>query len=298
MKKFYGKTLWLAIIIAFTAGIAVAKDVDWATLNPAFQGATYVKDSSVCFGCHGDYEKPYSQTAHAKSFKFGTAPVNGDCESCHGPRSKHIENPTGELALTPAQQVTACMQCHEGSKRMSWKSSLHASAGVACTSCHTVMQKKSDKALLSAPREDDLCYKCHTNVRSSMNKSSHHPVREGKVECSGCHNPHGSVTPGMLKGGSVNETCYSCHQEKRGPFVWVHPPVMENCQTCHDPHGSNNRKLQNAKEAFLCLSCHTYGGHVNLPRYNRVSSPYGEGCVNCHMAIHGSNSPSGAKLTR
>ena len=45
-------------------------------------------------------------------------------------------------------------------------------------------------------------------------------------------------------------------------------------------------------------TCHSYGGHINLPRYNRVSNPYGSGCVNCHITTHGSNHPSGAKFTR
>jgi DmsE family decaheme c-type cytochrome len=288
----------LLATFALGATAASAKEVDWATLNPAFQGATYVKDSGVCYGCHEEAKEAFNHTAHAKVFQFSKAPAAGECESCHGPRSSHVENPGKELALTPAQQDAVCLQCHKGSNRMYWESSLHASGGAACTSCHTVMQKKSDKALLSAGREEAVCYTCHTNVRGEMNKSSHHPVREGKVSCSDCHNPHGTATAGMLKGASVNDTCFNCHQEKRGPFVWVHPPVIEDCLTCHDSHGSNNRKLLTGKDSFLCLQCHTYGGHINLPRYNRTSNPYGEGCVNCHIAVHGSNSPSGAKLTR
>jgi predicted CXXCH cytochrome family protein len=74
--------------------------------------------------------------------------------------------------------------------------------------------------------------------------------------------------------------------------------VRESCATCHEAHGSSNRNLLNRKDSFLCLQCHSYGGHINLPRYNRTSNPYGSGCTNCHMAIHGSNHPSGAKLTR
>jgi DmsE family decaheme c-type cytochrome len=160
------------------------------------------------------------------------------------------------------------------------------------------MRKRSDKGLLSAGSEQAVCYTCHANVRAEAQKASHHPIREGKIRCSDCHNPHGSANRGMLAGGSVNQTCYSCHQEKRGPFLWEHAPVRESCLTCHTPHGSNNRDLLNLKGPAQCISCHQYGGHINQFRYNRVSTPYGKGCVNCHVTVHGSNHPSGAKFNR
>ena len=117
------------------------------------------------------------------------------------------------------------------------------------------------------------------------------------MDCASCHNVHGS-TPGLLVKNTLNETCVSCHTEKRGPFLWEHAPVRESCANCHAAHGSNHRNLLTSKDSFLCLSCHSYGGHINLPRYNRVSNPYGMGCVNCHITTHGSNHPSGAKQTR
>jgi DmsE family decaheme c-type cytochrome len=133
-------------------------------------------------------------------------------------------------------------------------------------------------------------------VRVEGNKMSHHPVREGRMDCASCHNPHGS-TPGLLVKSTLNDTCYTCHAEKRGPFIWEHEPTRESCANCHTPHGSNQRSLLTSKDPFLCLSCHSYGGHVNLPRYNRVGSSYG-GCTSCHITTHGSNHPSGAKFTR
>lgn len=290
--------LLLLLASAVAPAAASAKDVDWPALHPGFRDATFVRDASVCYGCHEAVQAPFGHTAHARAFAAGRMAGEGSCESCHGPRSRHVENPSRELALTDAQYTVACTQCHDGNGQAHWRSSGHASAGLGCTSCHAVMHRKSPRSLLAEEREEAVCYRCHADVRGAMSKSSHHPVREGRMSCSGCHDPHGSVTAGMLKGVSVNETCFSCHQEKRGPYVWVHPPVLESCLVCHEPHGSNHRKLQNGKDAFVCLSCHTYGGHVNLPRYNRTSNSYGEGCVNCHMAVHGSNSPSGAKLTR
>ena len=48
-------------------------------------------------------------------------------------------------------------------------------------------------------------------------RSSHMPLREGKMTCTSCHSPHGTVTPALLKEPSLNDTCYRCHAEKRGP---------------------------------------------------------------------------------
>jgi DmsE family decaheme c-type cytochrome len=289
---------FMTFALLLSSGTALAKEVDWAALNPAFEGATYVKDANLCWGCHGEAQDAFDHTAHARAFQYGKAPAAGECESCHGPRSRHIENPGRELALTSAQQGVACLQCHQGGDRIYWQNGAHKTAGVNCSDCHTVMKKKSDKALLATHQEESVCYSCHAEVRGQMQKVYHHPVREGKMNCSDCHNVHGSVSRGLLKGATINETCFNCHQEKRGPFVWEHAPVRENCANCHDVHGSNQRDLLNSKGSFLCLQCHSYGGHINLPRYNRTSNPYGQGCVNCHMSQHGSNSPSGAKFTR
>lgn len=278
---------------------APKKTVDWVKLNPAFTGATFVNDAEKCRSCHEDAMKTYAGTAHATAIRPGAADGAGECESCHGPRSKHIESPTGELKIDAKAkaQSAVCLQCHEGGTRYAWKAGPHQSNDVNCTSCHTVMAKKSERALLATVTASETCYTCHAEVRTDMNKTSHHPVREGRIDCAGCHNVHGATTD-LMKKNTVNETCYTCHAEKRGPFVWEHAPVRETCANCHFAHGSNERNLLMTKDPFLCLTCHSYGGHINLPRYNRVSNPYGSGCSNCHTSVHGSNHPSGAKLTR
>lgn len=274
--------------------------LDWASVNPAFAKATFVKDKAACASCHEDTMKSYAHTAHGRTFLNGgrgTLQLQ-DCEACHGPRSLHVADPDDKLKMTPKQYTAACLQCHQGGQRMHWQSSAHQRADLDCTSCHTVMAKKSDRGLLAKNTEAATCYTCHTSVRGEMQRTSHHPVREGKMSCSSCHNTHGSTGKGLMKAATVNDTCYTCHQEKRGPFLWEHAPVRENCSNCHVPHGSNNPTLLETKGSFGCLQCHTYGGHINLPRYNRTSNPYGQGCVNCHTTQHGSNSPSGAKFTR
>ena len=284
-------------LLFFSGGAAKAESMDWAELDSAFQRSDYVKDASVCWVCH-EAQEAFDHTTHAREFQHGKAPADGECESCHGPRSEHVDNPGREMELTPAQWNAVCMQCHQDGDHLYWKSGAHKTSGVGCTDCHFVMEERSDKALLAADEEETVCFSCHADVRAQMQKVYHHPVREGKMTCSDCHNVHGSVGKNLLKGATVNEVCFNCHQEKRGPFVWQHAPVLENCANCHNVHGSNHRDLLNAKGSFLCLQCHSYGGHINLPRYNRTSNPYGQGCINCHMTQHGSNSPSGGKFTR
>jgi predicted CXXCH cytochrome family protein len=51
----------------------------------------------------------------------------------------------------------------------------------------------------------DTCYTCHKSQRAKAMRTSHHPVREGKMDCSSCHNPHEGNIPNMLKADSVNE---------------------------------------------------------------------------------------------
>lgn len=318
------KRLWklpylIAIALLFYLGVAEAKEVDWGALNPALKDATFVADRGECESCHEDYVKAFDKTNIARSFRFNPPKQGNVCEVCHGPSSKHLKEAeqlqktpggiativsyTPKSPLTPQQRSKACLQCHEGTRRMEgglrmeWHSGLHNASDVTCNSCHYVMERRSDKSLFIYEDAKTACYKCHPDRKSHNLKASHMPIKEGKIDCNNCHNPHSS-SPKMLKASSTNEMCYSCHAEKRGPFLWEHAVVRENCVNCHDPHGSNNPGLLNAKGPFLCTRCHQYGGHVNLPRYNRSSQPYGQGCINCHTRIHGSNHPSGAKLTR
>lgn len=282
-------------------GGSTAGTIDWPALDPSFSGATYVNDTAVCAACHQDYITAYERTRHARAFRFGETPAAGDCESCHGPRSNHVENPSVGRPYDewPADRQSAvCMQCHAGGGQLGWKGGAHKAADVSCSSCHLVMERQSDRGLLIREDTTQACYSCHADVRAAMNKTSHHPVREGRMDCASCHDVHGASTPALLRGNTVNETCYACHADKRGPFLWEHPPVRENCLNCHESHGSNHRNMLVSKDPFLCLQCHSYGGHINLPRYNRVSSSYGSGCVNCHTTTHGSNHPSGAKQVR
>jgi DmsE family decaheme c-type cytochrome len=120
---------------------------------------------------------------------------------------------------------------------------------------------------------------------------------EGLMACSSCHNVHNG-TPKQLVRDTVNETCFTCHMEKRGPFVNNHPPVQDNCAICHEPHGTTITSLLRQRPPFLCQECHSHSSHPSqagaqpIGRTTSTSAlgSVARGCLNCHINIHGSNS--------
>jgi DmsE family decaheme c-type cytochrome len=200
---------------------------------------------------------------------------------------------------TAEENNAVCLTCHQKGERTNWHGSTHDERGLQCSNCHTVMKNVSRKAQLKTEFQPDTCFQCHKNKRAEMFRTSHIPVREGKVVCTNCHNPHGSYSEALLKTATVNEVCWQCHAEKRGPFLWEHPPVAESCLNCHDPHGSNNDFLLKISRPRLCQQCHSGGQHNSNPR-NPLNTLYAQGreCQNCHSNHHGSNNPAGPRFMR
>ncbi len=271
-----------------------------------------------CLNCHDDPKVTgVLHTAHSVKGDERTKAGSEGCQSCHGESQAHMTKPAeGQLRAAPevvfsgahaspvAQRTQACLGCHEGSARTHWQGSQHASADVTCANCHSshVVQDP----VLTATTQAPVCFTCHAEQRAAVLKPSHHPVTEGQMSCSDCHNPHGSVGPHLLVGNTVNETCYGCHDEKRGPMLWEHPPVQEDCSLCHTPHGSVQASLLKQRTPYLCQNCHESSLHNSQP-LSGASLPSGSspsrmavlrGCLNCHSQVHGSNHPSGIRFER
>jgi DmsE family decaheme c-type cytochrome len=201
-----------------------------------------------------------------------------------------------DLGRTAEENNAICLGCHQRGERTYWHGSVHETRGLACTECHTIMKTVSAEHQLKTAFEPNTCFHCHKDRRAQMFRSSHMPIREGKVVCSDCHNPHGTATEALLKEDSINDTCYKCHADKRGPFLFEHEPVRENCLSCHDPHGSINQSSLKTSLPRLCYNCHAIG-HPPQSGPNSVFT-MGRACLNCHTNIHGSNSPAGAVFQR
>lgn len=326
-----GLAAWLVALVSVRANMSPSRVVAATTVenstvaqNPP-QAAPQAGGWSVsdCQTCHDKAvgpDSPYQHSSHAKK--------DQSCANCHSGVAEHAKAmmagqtgaPTPTLKKLAANDLNKiCLNCHEKNNQANYTMSMHSRRNVACTSCHSIHSYQSPKAQLKTEQATDTCYTCHPAMRAKMQRTSHHPVREGKMTCASCHNPHDGSKPKMLKADSVNELCYKCHTEKRGPFLYEHAPVRTDCANCHEPHGSNQDRLLVAKAPFLCQRCH-FSGHgitgdknntlygvpvaaanpagVTVTQTTRSSRQMERACVNCHFALHGSNSPSGWAFVR
>ncbi len=262
----------------------------------------------TCKGCHEDKYDSYAKSIHSKK-AISSSPANREgCESCHGGGSAHVEKGGGRGTgifsfaknLPAKERAAKCLACHEETKTLAfWNQGKHQAEDVACDNCHSI--HSGGNKFLKAGRSE-VCYQCHKDIQAMTNKQSRHPIKEDKVACVDCHNPHGELADKMLKADSVNELCYKCHAEKRGPYMNEHPPVEENCLNCHNPHGSNHDRLLTQRVPVLCEQCHDTGGAMGGQPFTHFSTNapgnalpqhymVGRACLNCHQNIHGSNGP-------
>lgn len=298
----------------------------WLLLFPTVVSASEMRMQSdaytprgadTCLQCHDeDYDYPvlnifYSKHGNRRDKRSPMARLQ--CESCHGPGAAHAAEPyVGEKrgpiisfgrqsSVSRDEQNNMCLACHRDGRRMHWESGAHNKQDMLCVDCHTLHTRQDP--MLTPDKQADTCFTCHQQQRAQFERPSAHPVRQGKMRCGQCHNPHGTLANALLLGNTKNATCYRCHAEKRGPFLWAHAPVQEDCGLCHEHHGSSHTPLLKKRGPLLCQQCHSQAGHpsnIYGPAALAGNSPIllAKNCMNCHFQVHGSNHPSGVKLMR
>jgi len=257
--------------------------------------------AEVCKTCHDDIYNAWEKSPHWKTtLDTKGGPSHQGCESCHGPGSAHVAG-GGDVTKIfvfkdhSTKDIDArCLTCHAGgTEHMNANNSVHSKNDVSCVSCHSPHHAETKEFLL-VKAQPQLCYSCHLAKRAEFDMPFHHRVNEGLIQCTDCHNPHGTVRPHQVRTSSTQDAvCFTCHTDKQGPFVFEHQPVkVDGCQSCHLVHGGPNPhmlKLSNIN--LLCLQCHTtssFSGAPGAPSFHNQASLF-QSCVLCHSAIHGSN---------
>jgi hypothetical protein len=89
----------------------------------------------VCTGCHQEVAELLHKSAHASI----------GCETCHGPRAAHTEDPSFTKGALP-DTGKICAQCHESdaARPSSFRqvNTKEHSGGSACNTCHTAHKPK------------------------------------------------------------------------------------------------------------------------------------------------------------
>ena len=275
-----GALVVVALVALACAGVWRASAPEGRHRVAPIEGAGKALGAAACLECHESFGQHHVQSA-----------AHEDCESCHGPGELHVHDVLAPSIRFPSNDD--CLACHAAASRTlaDWHGSDHAEAQLICSDCHATHDR--EPKLLRAPTDLDTtllrhaspstkaCASCHPAVVAELGLPSHHPVKEGMLDCIDCHDAHGASEARL---GLPTQACAGCHQEVMGPWVFEHAPVNEDCGTCHVPHGAVADGLLEVSEPAACISCHTLAesGAVHQPW--AFTTP----CTDCHGAVHGS----------
>lgn len=290
-----GAALALGAVLALAACVSLR----WEPIGPRrtapVEGAEPV-GAEECLVCHGEIR------GHRE-----IASYHADCESCHGSGSLHAASEAWDEIRFPANED--CLGCHLPGRdtHLQWGTGEHSRAGLFCSDCHDPHDPAREHVRPATRRDfpqmdakSALCVDCHEDVAAHLRLPSHHPVPEGALACLSCHDPH---EDSRLVSGERTQRCAGCHQDVMGPWVFEHPPAVEDCTLCHDPHGAVAGNLLETVQPVICLSCHTlnethHPGASIRRDFPAPGSPEAIGeaealsilrrCTDCHGAVHGS----------
>jgi hypothetical protein len=236
----------------FTASLTVTDD-ESAVSTPADVKIT-VAATTTCTSCHTDTRTGYANTAHAS--------VGTGCQSCHGPGSVHVADPSNNK-LSFSNWPGVCGQCHLEFAELQKANHTdplpfgyyEPSSGriTSCYKCHYT------QGYIGAVEQTAKPF--HKFSYFPLTPSSVVPKDTPNVSCSVCHDPHDADTgnPYGLRTGSAGTACDTCHYEK-----W------------------QNAILEGLAGTFE--NAYHYPGEDYTP-YLGASNPHrtAEKCVLCHM---------------
>jgi len=245
--------------------------------KPAKPGAA-VKDVLMPSAWAAKAEPDKAKAAPAESAKPVAEYVGTEtCAACHAKQHQEfLESTHSRISIPGEVKAQGCEMCHG-------PGSLHAEAGGG----------RGVGGIINPRKDPSTCFACHLDKKAEFRLPYHHPLIEGKMSCTDCHNAHApDVRPWSATSlQDINEACFRCHKEQRGPFVWEHEALREGCTTCHKVHGSIHEKMLLVRDNNLCLRCHT---QTNFPTIGGSGHggrlPSGT-CFSagCHVTVHGSN---------
>jgi len=305
---------WLAagVAIGILVMTALLTVPEWVAADSPQTGSAPGNES--CLMCHSQLAAgSSSHRAHGLGPDPRGSQATVGCISCHGPSAEHAAGPRNPPTITFPKGTgtegaddgtggdSACLSCHSDGTTSHWAFGEHSAAGVGCASCHSI--HTASDPVQERGGQFQVCTSCHQREKMEQMTFSRHPLKEGQVQCSDCHAPHGGSALNDLTAATLNDTCDQCHVDKRGPFLFEHEPVQDDCGHCHLPHASVNDHLLKARQPMLCQQCHIASRHPgtvydSARLMQRDINIIGQSCTNCHSQVHGGNQPANSTFRR
>lgn len=211
-------------------------------LAPGFEGGLNSRWSRIisteCMNCHNMYS---GQNGLSEN-RFINVQKGIECERCHGPGSKHVEEKLKGIVVDTAKQIDytivnpkklpielqteLCQRCHmqgitvlnEGKTYYDFRPGMYLNEVM---NVFMPRYQNNDARFIMASHADRMKQsRCYTS---------------GKMTCITCHNPHISVK--QTPESTFNSACIHCHQgsgtckEKKE----IRMQKNDNCYTCHMP---------------------------------------------------------------
>jgi predicted CXXCH cytochrome family protein len=268
-----------------------------ATAHPNFLRSDHAKADVGCESCHSIHGfVPAAKPADAAPPAAGAAlppavgaPSTGpqapaDIAAQAAPSAAAVTAPAVTPAITPARKTRLSARFFEALKP-------DAGIGDPLQRSAASLDAPAENPNLLRASQPQLCFSCHSDIRSAFSQPFHHKVNEGLMKCTDCHDSHGTFGNNQLRStADQNMVCAKCHTETRGPFVFEHVAVKsEGCLGCHSPHGSQNARLLNVPNINqMCNQCHSPVSGGTIHGLSAGSAAV-QSCVSCHTMIHGSN---------
>jgi hypothetical protein len=194
------------------------------------------------------------------------------CESCHGPGSEHVANPTG-VAPDVTLSTDNCAICHDSGTHHvypeQWDASGHAnppsrsSWSGSCARCHTpdgFIAYANNEDVPSGPESPFSCAMCH----DPHSADGAHQLREVETTLS---------NGAPIMGGGMGKLCMNCHMGRRNAAEYPESN-LGNPSSHFGPHyGVQADMLHATNVVTFGRKLPTTSGHLQ-----------GDACVDCHMA--------------
>lgn len=178
----------------------------------------------------------------------GTAPAPGrdpygDCINCHkdiydswqgGLHGRSMTDPIFVYEWNAQGNPDACLVCHSTDYDTSTG---QAKDGITCIECHNPIPANHPTDPVPVNNAPDLCAKCHTDPRFTVENWQMSAHYLHGIECTTCHDPHSAgmkVIAGSSKAQDASALCENCHKDVMKNFpLSQHAQAGVTCVNCH-----------------------------------------------------------------